>query len=120
MPAEETAENLLIMKLIDKEYTRHPFYGTRRMQAWLRREGFEVNRKRIQRLMRIMGLAGLCPKKNLSKAGKENRIYPYLLNEVKLDRCNQVWSGDITYIGLKEGFMYLTSIIDWYSRYVLA
>ena len=116
-PATETAENLVLMKLIDQEYTKHPFYGTRRIEAWLQREGYKVNRKRIQRLMR---LAGICPKRNLSKAANKSRIYPYLLRGVEIARSNYVWSGDIIYVALKGGFVYLTSIIDWYSRYILS
>lgn len=107
------------MNLIDEEFTRHPFYGTRRMAAYLRHLGHEVNRKRIQSLYRLMGLEANYPKPNLSKRHAEHKIYPYLLKDVKIDRVNQVWSTDITYIRLKEGFAYLMAIIDWRSRYVL-
>jgi len=108
------------MDLIDREYTRHSFYGTRRITAWLRVQGYLVNRKRIQRLMKLMGLEGICPKKNLSKGAKGNKIYPYLLRGLKITHVNQVWSTDITYVKLRGGFMYLTSVMDWYSRYVLS
>ena len=91
------------MKLIDQEYTKHPFYGTRCMESWLQREGYRVNRKKIQRLM---GLAGICPKRNLSKAVHESRIYPDLLKRLEIARNNHVWSEDITFVVLKGGFDY--------------
>ena len=119
-PAAETAENLRLMRLIDEEYTAHPFYGSRRMTAWLIEQGEEVNRKRVQRLMRLMGLEAIYPKPKLSAAGRGHRIYPYLLRDVAIERPDQVWSTDITYVPLPRGFMYLAAIIDWYSRYVLA
>ena len=115
----ESPENLRLMGLIDKEYTEHPFYGSRRMTAWLNEDqGETVNRKRVQRLMRLMGLEAVYPKPNLS-AGRKHKVYPYLLRGVTIDRPDQVWSTDITYIGLPGGFMYLAAIIDWYSRYVI-
>ncbi len=107
------------MRLIDEEYTRHPFYGSRRLSAWLNREGHNVNRKRVQRLMHKMGIEAIYQKPNLSKPLSENRKYPYLLKELTVTRPDQVWSADITYIRMKGGFVYLTAIIDWYSRYVL-
>ncbi len=120
-PAVETAENLALMRLIDEQYTAQPSYGSRRMTVWLRREhGHEVNRKRVQRLMGLMGLEAIYPKPRLSVPGRGHRIFPYLLRGVKIERCDQVWSADITYIPLPGGFMYLAAIIDWYSRYVLA
>ena len=112
--------DLIIMNIIDSEYTKHPFYGTRRMKVVLRNLGYQVNRKRVQALMRTMGLAGMAPGPNTSKPHPENKIYPYLLRGLIIDRPNQVWSTDITYIGLSSGFVYLTAIIDWYSRYVLS
>jgi putative transposase len=112
-------ETVQLMNLIDEEFTRHPFYGTRRMTAYLRHLGYEINRKRIQSLYRFMGLEANYPKPNLSKKHPEHKIYPYLLEDVSIDRVNQVWSTDITYIRLKEGFAYLMAIIDWRSRYVL-
>lgn len=108
------------MKLIDRKYTDCPFYGSRRMVEWLNQDmGQEVNRKRVQRLMRRMGLEAIYPKPNLS-AGNEHKVYPYLLRDVKIDRPDQVWSTDITYVGMEGGFMYLTAVIDWYSRFVLS
>jgi len=120
-PAEETALNLRVMRLIDEEYTRHPFYGSRRMSEWLREyHDLGVNRKRVQRLMRMMGIEAIYPKPRLSAADKEHEKYPYLLNGVAITRPNQVWSTDITYIRMHRGFIYLVAVIDWHSRYVLA
>jgi len=119
-PAGETAENLRLMRLLDEEYTRHPFYGSRRLTAWLSGQGEEVNRKRVQRLLRLMGLEAIYPKPKLSAPGRGHRVYPYLLRGVKVERPDQVWSADITYVPLARGFMYLAAAIDWYSRYVLA
>jgi putative transposase len=118
--AEETAENLRLMRLLDQEYTAHPFYGSRRLTVWLNGQGEEVNRKRVQRLMGLMGLEAIYPKPKLSVAGRGHRIYPYLLRGVSIERPDQVWSADITYVPLAAGFMYLAAVIDWYSRYVLA
>ena len=119
-PAAETPENLELMRLIDEEYTRHPCYGSRKYVAWLKTQDREVNRKRVQRLMRLMGLEAIYPKPNLSAPDREHKVYPYLLRDVKVERVNQVWSTDITYIPMASGFMYLAATIDWYSRYVLA
>jgi putative transposase len=119
-PAGETDENLRLMRLLDREYTAHPFYGSRRMTAWLRRQGEGVNRKRVQRLMGLMGLEAIYPKPRLSVAAPGQRKYPYLLRDVVVDRPDQVWSADITYIPLVAGFLYLAAVIDWYSRYVIA
>lgn len=119
-PAPETSENLLFMRLIDEEYMRHPFLGSRRMTEYLSRRGYTVNRKRTQRLMRIMGIAALYPKPKLSKAHPEDKVYPYLLRGLEITAPNQVWSSDITYVPMPEGFMYLVAVIDWYSRYVLS
>jgi putative transposase len=119
-PIGETAENLRLMRRIDEQYTACPFYGSRRMTAWLVEQGEEVNRKRVQRLMRQMGLEAIYPKPRLSLAGKGHRIYPYLLRGVTVERPDQVWSTDITYVPLSSGFMYLAAVIDWFSRYVLA
>ena len=116
----ESPENLRLMRLIDQEYTAHPLYGTRRMRAWLNEQGEEVNRKRVQRLMRLMGLEAIYPKPKLSVAGRGHRIYPYLLRDVSIERVDQVWSTDITYIPMATGFMYLAATIDWHSRYVVA
>lgn len=117
---EESELNLRIMRLIDEEYTKHPFYGSRRMTAYLIKNGLEVGRKRISRLMRLMGIEAIYQKPNLSKPNAENRIYPYLLRGLIIKKCNQVWSTDITYIPMKKGFLYLTAVMDWYSRYVLS
>jgi putative transposase len=119
-PAPETAESLRLMRLIDREYTEHPFYGSRRMTAWLVGQGEAVNRQRVQRLMRVMGLEAIYPKPKLSAAGQGHRVYPYLLRDVRIERPDQVWSADIPYVPLAAGFMYLAATIDWYSRYVLA
>ncbi len=119
-PAGETSEDLRLMRRIDEQYTACPFYGSRRMTAWLVEQGEEVNRKRVQRLMRVMGLEAIYPKPRLSTAGKGHRIYPYLLRGVKVERRDQVWSADITYVPMVAGFMYLAAVIDWYSRYVVA
>jgi putative transposase len=108
------------MRLIDAQYTACPFYGSRRLTAWLVQHGEAVNRKRVQRLMRVMGLEAIYPKPRLSVAGRGHRIYPYLLRGVAIERPDQVWSADITYIPLPTGFMYLAATIDWYSRYVIA
>jgi putative transposase len=118
--APASAENLRLMRLLDEEYTAHPFYGSRRLTQWLTKQGEDVHRKRVQRLRRLMGLEALYPKPKLSAAGSGHRLYPYLLRNVKIERPNQVWSTDITYVPLTTGFMYLAATIDWYSRYVLA
>lgn len=107
------------MRLIDERYTACPFYGSRRLTAWLLRRGEAVNRKRVQRLMRQMGLEAIYPKPRLSMARRGHRIYPYLLRGVSIERPDHVWSTDITYLPMKAGFMYLAAIVDWYSRYVL-
>jgi putative transposase len=119
-PAPETPENLRLMRLIDEQYTARPFYGSRRMTRYLIEQGEEVNRKRVQRLMRIMGLEAIYPRPRLSAAGTGHTIYPYLLRDVTIERADQVWSTDITYVPLTSGFMYLAAVIDWYSRYVVA
>ena len=108
------------MRLIDEQYTRRPYYGVPRMTLWLRDQGQEVNHKRVERLMREMGLSAICPKRRLSQPQAGHRIYPYLLRGVKVTRVDQVWSTDITYIRMARGFVYLTAIMDWFSRYVLA
>lgn len=108
------------MSLIDKQYMETPFYGSIRFTEWLKSQGYSVNRKRIQRLMRQMGIAAICPRKRTTVPGSGHKIYPYLLRDFKVDRPNQVWSSDITYVKLESGFMYLTAVIDWYSRYVIS
>jgi putative transposase len=111
---------LLLLAAIDAEYTRHPFFGSRRMVVFLNCSGYSINRKRIQRLMGLLGLAGMAPGPNTSRPHPEHKIYPYLLRGLAIVRPNQVWSTDITYIRLERGFVYLTAVIDWYSRKVLA
>lgn len=113
-------EELLFLALIDAEYTRHPFYGSRKMVVHLALLGHTVNRKRVQRLMGVLGLAGMAPGPNTSRPHPQHKIYPYLLRGVNVTRPNQVWSTDITYIRLARGFVYLVAVIDWYSRRVLA
>jgi putative transposase len=113
-------DDLMLSGLIDEEYTRHPFYGSRKMVVYLSRCGHAVNRKRVQRLMRGMGLAGMAPGPNTSRSQPQHKVYPYLLRGVEVLRPNQVWSTDITYIRLARGFAYLVAIIDWYSRRVLS
>ena len=117
-PVDES--DLLLGGLIDEEYTRRPFYGSRKMVVFLKKVGHHVNRKRVQRLMRQLGLAGMAPGPNTSRPHPEHRVYPYLLRGVTVVRPNQVWSTDITYIRLPRGFAYLVAIIDWYSRRVLS
>jgi putative transposase len=119
-PATESEENLELMRLIDRQYTDRPYFGSRRMTAWLKEKDYPVNRKRVQRLMGLMGLEAIYPKPKLSVPGCGHRIYPYLLRGVTIERPDQVWSTDITYVGLPGGFMYLAVIIDWYSRYLIA
>ena len=119
-PATESPENLRLMREIDELYTRYPFYGSRKIAWVLSQPDSLVNRKRVQRLMRLMGIEAVYPKPRLSTAHPEHRIYPYLLRDVTIDRCNQVWSTDITYIRMRHGFMYLVAVIDWFSRVVLS
>lgn len=119
-PVRETEQNLSIMKRIDELYMSYPFYGSRNMRAVLNREGCCVNRKRIQRLMRLMGIQAIYPKPRLSIAGKGHKVYPYLLKGLLIDRPNFVWCADITYIRLAYGFVYLVAIMDWHSRFVLS
>lgn len=119
-PRPEPAEDLELMRLLDEEYTRHPFYGSRQLTLWLKEQGHDVNRKRVQRLMRLMGIEGLVPGPSTSRPHPEHKVYPYLLRGVEVTRANQVWAADITYIPMARGFCYLVAIIDWYSRTVLA
>jgi putative transposase len=119
-PVPENEYNLLLMKLIDEQYTKTPFYGSPKLTAWLRRSGHPVNIKRVKRLMSKLGIAAIYPTKDLSQPKEGHRLYPYLLRGMKIERPNQVWSADITYIRLLRGFLYLVAVIDWFSRYVLA
>jgi len=118
-PATESVLNLHLMRLIDEQYLKTPFYGYPRMTAQLRRAGYAVNPKRVARLMQIMGLKALFPKHKTSISAPGHKIYPYLLRGMTITHSNQVWSTDITYIPMKSGFMYLVAIIDWFSRYIL-
>jgi putative transposase len=120
LDGQESPENLELMRLIDEEYTRHPFYGSRQMRNWLRRQGRKINRKRIQRLMRKMGLQSVAPKPDTSKAAPEHKVYPYLLGGIDVTFADQAWCSDITYIRMQGGFVYLTAVMDWYSRFVLS
>jgi putative transposase len=119
-PAVVTPENLALMNRIDEIFTERPFYGSRRLAVVLSNEGQAVNRKRVQRLMRLMGIEAIYPKPRLTVADKQHEKYPYLLRGVDVTTPDQVWASDITYIRLRQGFLYLTAILDWYSRYVLA
>lgn len=119
--AGESPLNLQLMRLIDKEYTRAPFYGYRKMTARLNDpHGYQVNHKRVARLMQKMGLQAVCPRPRTSIADKQHKKYPYLLRGLDINRPNQVWASDITYVPLPLGFMYLVAIMDWFSRYVVA
>jgi putative transposase len=119
-PRPISAENLKFMRLIDEQYLKRPICGSRGMRDHLRRLGYKVNRKRMQRLMRLMGLEPIYPKPKTSRPHPAHKIYPYLLKDMTIDRPNQVWSTDITYIPMDRGHMYLVSIMDWYSRKVLS
>jgi putative transposase len=119
-PAEVSAEDLAIMALIDRQYLARPYYGSRRMVAWLATQGHLVNRKRVQRLMRLLGLVAIYQRPNTSKPGAAHKIYPYLLGGIAIERVNQVWCSDVTYIPMAKGFLYLVVIMDWVSRAVLA
>ena len=119
-PTLPRTEDLDLMALMDRQYLKTPFYGSRRMKAWLRGQGHPVGRKKIRRMMRLMGLEAIYRRPNTSKPTPEHRVYPYLLKGVKIYRVNQVWTADITYIPMARGFLYLVAIMDWYSRYVLA
>lgn len=117
---EESQENLHLMRLLDEQYTRYPFYGVLKMTQWLRTQHYQVNEKRVRRLLRKMGLMAVYPKPNLSRVAAGHKVYPYLLRGLRIERVNQVWSTDITYVRLSKGFVYLVAIIDWFSRYVLS
>jgi putative transposase len=118
-PLPESEDNLKYMRLFDEQYLKTPFYGIRRMTRWLNKKGFKVNRKRVIRLMNKMGWQTLYRKPNTSWKNKENKIYPYLLKDIKIDHRNQVWGIDITYVPMRRGFMYLCAIIDLHTRYVV-
>jgi putative transposase len=119
-PVPASAEDLELMALLDRQYLKTPFYGSRKLTAWLRAQGYRVNRKRVRRLMRVIGLEAIYRRPNTSKPAPGHRIFPYLLNGVEVNRVNQVWTADITYLPMARGFLYLVAIMDWHSRYVLA
>jgi len=119
-PAAVCTDDLAVMRRMDELYLAYPFYGSRRMTAVLRREGWVLNRKRARRLMRLMGLQAIYQKPNTSRQHPEHRVYPYLLRGLSIDRPNQVWCADITYIPMAKGFVYLVAVMDWFSRRVLA
>jgi putative transposase len=118
--SEESNENLAIMRLIDQQYLERPFYGSRKIKLWLNKQGHPVNRKRVQRLMRLMGIEAIYQKPRTTIPSLENKVYPYLLRNVTITHCNHIWSTDITYIPMRQGFMYLVAVIDWFSRHVLS
>lgn len=119
-PKGISEEDLTLMKLIDRQYLTTPFYGSRKIVAWLKSQGHLVNRKRVRRLMRLMGIKAIYQRPKTSKLAQGHKIYTYLLGGMKITRPNQVWAADITYIPMARGFLYLMAIIDWYSRYVLS
>ena len=119
-PVGESEENLRLMRRIDEQHLRTPFFGVGEMTAWLRRAGEHVNPKRIRRLMRLMGIEAIYPKPHTSRRHPEHKIYPYLLRDLEITRADQVWASDITYVPMHRGFMYLVAIMDWFSRYVVA
>ena len=118
-PKTESAENLQIMRLLDEIYLDHPYYGSRKMTAILQRQGYLINRKRVQRLMRLIGIEAIYPQKRTTIANKEHQKYPYLLRNLDICQVNQVWSSDITYLPVFGGFFYLTAVIDVFSRFVV-
>jgi putative transposase len=119
-PVPVDPDDLAVMRRMDELYLASPFYGSRRMVAVLRREGLIVNRKRVRRLMRVMGLEAIYQKPNTSQGHPDNKVYPYLLRSLIIDRSNQVWCADITYIPMAKGFVYLVAVMDWFSRRVLS
>jgi len=118
-PCKESEENLLILRLLDEQYYSTPFYGSRKLTVWLKNQGFDINRKRTQRLMDLMGWQTLYRRKNTSEPDKQNRLYPYMLKGLRIDRPNQVWAMDITYVPMRRGFMYLCAVIDLHTRFVV-
>lgn len=119
-PQPVRAEDLDLMRKIDELYLQHPCWGSRSMVRQLKRQGIDANRKRIQRLMRLMGIEAVYPKPRTTRPHPEHRIYPYLLRGLSIDRPNQVWAADITYIPMERGFMYLVAVMDWHSRKILS
>lgn len=119
-PRSKSGLNEDLIRMLDEQYTRTPFYGVPKMTEWLKRKGYCVNHKRVSRLMKLMGLEAIYPKPNLSKPLKEHKKYPYLLRDISIERPDHVWCADITYIRLSQGFIYLVAVMDWHSRYVLS
>jgi putative transposase len=119
-PQGESDFNLLLMRLIDQEYTRHPFFGYRKMRRFLRELGYPVSKNRVQRLMQVLGLEAICPGPTTSQSHPKHPVYPYRLRGMCIERTDQVWSCDITYLPLPRGFVYLFAVMDWFSRFVLA
>lgn len=119
-PKPPTDETLELTRLIDEKFTKSPFFGARRIKEWLKTEGWNVTRKRIRRLMKLMGLEAVYPKPKTTKRNPEHSVFPYLLRGLTIDSSDQVWATDITYVPMRRGFLYLTAIMDWYSRYVLS
>ena len=119
-PVPVSPEDVMLMNVMDAQYTKTPFYGSRKMVVFLNHAGHDVNRKRVQRLMREMGIFGVCPGPHTSQSHREHLVYPYLLDGVMIEHPNHVWSADITYVRLVKGFAYLVAILDWFSRYVLS
>ena len=119
-PVPVRAEDLELMALMDRQYLKTPFYGSRKMKAWLLQQGYLVSRRRVRRLMRLMGLEAIYRRPNTSKPAPDHKVYPYLLKGLEINRVDQVWAADITYIPMAQGFLYLVAIMDWHSRHVLA
>lgn len=118
-PCAESEENLLLMRLLDEQYFKTPFYGARKLTKWLQQQGYNINKKRVKRLMDLVGWQTIYRKPNTSWKNKAHPVYPYLLSDLKIERSNQVWAIDITYIPMRRGFMYLCAIIDLHTRYVV-
>lgn len=119
-PIEESPLNLELMRLIDQKFLEVPYYGRSKYTEWLRREGHKVNHKRVGRLLKVLGIAAITPGPSTTVPNRTHRVYPYLLKEMEIERCNQVWAADITWIPTAEGYLYLVAIIDWYSRYIIS
>lgn len=119
-PVKVSTEEMELMLLLDKQYLKTPFYGYRKMTVFLQKQGYNINHKRVSRLMKVMGIEAIYARQNTSKPSKEHKIYPYLLKNASITKVNQVWATDITYVPMAKGFMYLIAVLDLYSRYVLA
>ena len=119
-PVGESEKNIELMRLMDEQHLRTPFFGSRDMTEWLKRKGHRVNRKRIRRLMRLMRLEAVYPKPRTTQRHPRHKIFPYLLRDLQITEVDQVWATDITYVPMRRGFMYLVAIMDWFSRYVIS